>query len=280
MNCRREGCQTMKDMPRRESPIITSRANIAFKGLLELIFSSGIRESGFFLAGGPKVTREIISWRPDLVAAWIRAPDMPAKPQAMAHAAEVTLSKALFNEVNPAGTPGPLLKVRAPEIKPFIPDAHWPRGASLFIPFGDPENVGAAIRAAAGLGAARVILLGEAACPFLPRAIRASAGAVLRIRIEQGPDLEGLAALASPIPLFALDARGNSLEKTAWPETFGLVAGTEGQGLPAALRRQWQAVSIPLANSVESLNAASAVAVALWDWKAKQALRAGPTVEG
>ena len=156
--------------------------------------------------------------------------------------------------------------MRLPVLPVFQPKAPWPAGCTLFIPFGDPENVGGAIRAAAGLGAARVVLLREAACPFLPKAVRASAGATWKIRLESGPGLAELTAIKT-VPLFALDMQGTPLENVKHPACYGLVVGMEGLGLPEALRRDCQLVSIPMANGIESLNAATATAVALWAWR-------------
>ncbi len=179
---------------------------------------------------------------------------------------QILLSGERFSALNVFGAPGPLAVVPAPPLPGFDPQAVWPKGISLFIPFSDPENVGSAIRAAAGLAAARVVLLREAACPYLPKAVRAAAGALWKIRLEAGPALADL-NVPSAIPLWALDMRGVALDAVARQPVMGLVAGLEGQGLPDNLRTRCQRTLIPMANGIESLNAAAAVAVALWAWR-------------
>jgi len=258
------------DFKRERHAIITSRANAAFRKLLSLQTSKGIKEHGVFLAGGEKAVKEILSENKESVITLIRAPDMPAASPALSSLRQITLSKELFKELNLLGTTGPLLELRLPETARFNAHAPWPSGCSLFIPFGDPENIGAVIRSAAGLGVSRVVLLGEAACPFLPRAIRSSACSILRIRMEYGPPLADIALLSLKIPFYSLDMRGRHLTGVVWPPTFGLIAGMEGTGLPDDVKEKCVSVSIPLENGLDSLNAAAAVSIALWDWKTKR----------
>ena len=71
-------------------------------------------------------------------------------------------------------------------------------------------------------------------------------------------------------PLIALATEGPAIGEGPFPERFGLVAGVEGPGLPEHLRAG-PSRRIPIAPGVESLNAAAAVAIALYAWKA------GPT---
>jgi len=249
--------------------IITSRGNHAFKKLLSLHTSRGIKENRMFLASGEKLIHEILAERAESIVCLIRTPRMSHPPALPAALESLTFSNELFNELNVTGAAGPLLAMHRPDLENFSANAPWPAGCTLFIPFGDPENVGAVIRSAAGLGASRVVLLKEAACPFLPRAIRSSAGAVLRVRMEYGPSLDDLSFARNEIPVFALDMRGKNIAKTAWPPAFGLVAGMEGGGLPEKIRTECSPISIPLQNNLESLNAAAAVSIALWTWKGR-----------
>lgn len=250
--------------------VISSRDNPTFKKLLSLHAARGIRLNRLFLAGGEKIIREIIREKPDRVAYWIRTPRLPEPPTALS-ADSIAFSGELFKELNVIGTTGPLLALRLPDLPVFSTESPWPPGCTIFIPFADPENVGAVIRSAVGLGASRVVLLQEAAFPFLPRAVRASAGAIMKIRIEAGPALEKLAGLTAGTPVYALDLQGQSLGKIKWPPVFGLLAGMEGPGLPRESAGRWTPVAIPLQGGLESLNAAAAVAIALWTWKSRAA---------
>jgi len=253
-----------------EYPVISSRANAIFKKTFSLQTSKGIKQNGIFLAGGEKVIKEVLRDNKERVITWIRAPDMPCIPPALSGVKQITFSKERFNEINLIGTAGPLLELRLPEIRRFSANEPWPIGCTLFVPFGDPENIGAVIRSAVGLGVSRIVLLSEAACPFLPRAIRASAGSILRIRLEYGPALADIGSLSVKIYFYSLDMCGQHLAGIVWPQTFGLIAGMEGTGLPARVKEKSISVSIPLENGLDSLNAAAAVSIALWDWKTKK----------
>ncbi len=250
----------------KNTSIIQSTANPAFRKLLALQTARGIRQHGEFLIAGPKLVQDALSVRSNAISAWITTPVLPPIPSTLKNARQILLSKQLFNAVNIFGAPGNLLCMRTPVLPTFDPARPWPDGCTLLIPFSDPENVGTALRAAAALGAARVVLLREAACPFLPKAIRASAGAIWKITPQLGPALADLDGIPET-RLFVLDMDGKPIETIKPPQAYALVAGAEGQGLPEKLLRRGQRISIKMTAAVESLNAATATAIALWAWR-------------
>jgi len=121
----------------------------------------------------------------------------------------------------------------------------------------DPGNVGTIIRLAAAFDAAGVILLPGCADPFGPKAIRASAGAILSVPIVSMTTDE---LLAIKKPIYVADADGVANELP----TGILVLGSEGQGVSRALRQRAKAVAIDTSGRVESLNVAAAAAIFLW----------------
>jgi 16S rRNA (guanine527-N7)-methyltransferase len=145
------------------------------------------------------------------------------------------------------------------------PEDGFPEGCTVFLPFQDPENIGAAVRSAVAFGASQGVLLKESAHPFHPKALRASGGAVLDLPLRQGP---GLDALPLNIPVIALSVEGRELQTLRFPKAFGLLAGVEGPGLPDAWRNR--AVAIPMAGRIESLNAATALSVVLYEWSRRR----------
>lgn len=240
---------------------IVSNQNPLFKDLRKLLTGRGIRKQGQALVSGEKLVAEVLAAHPGCCRAWVGRPDQPP-PDTAAHLPWYQLAPELLRELDLFGTRAPLLLIRFPDLRPWTPSEGFPPGASVIIPFQDPENVGAAIRSAAAFGAAQAVLLAESAHPFHPKALRASGGAALSLPLRQGP---ALADVSPELPILALSAEGADIRQAALPAAFGFMAGLEGPGLPPSWRSR--AVRIPIRPEVESLNAAAAVAVALYEWR-------------
>lgn len=141
---------------------------------------------------------------------------------------------------------------------------------------GDHTNVGAAFRAAAGLGADAVLVSSRGADPLYRRSVRVSMGTVFQVPWTRIDDWDAAAAelRASNVELvaLALDERAVSLDAYVLdrPERVALMMGSEGDGLSQeALDSADRLVTIPMYGGVDSLNVASAAAVALWALKTR-----------
>ena len=123
----------------------------------------------------------------------------------------------------------------------------------------DPGNVGALVRSADALGPAFVALSSGCADPTGPKALRASMGSLFRVplaRFEEAPRLRVALVPRGAEPLAALEL----------PERVTFVLGAERDGLPPELVDDCDAVAtIPLAEGAESLNVATAGAIALYE---------------
>ncbi|HEX4442982.1 MAG TPA: RNA methyltransferase [Galbitalea sp.] len=135
----------------------------------------------------------------------------------------------------------------------------------------DHTNVGAIFRSVAGLGADAVLVTPRCADPFYRRSVRVSMGTVLQIPWTRLPDWpEGrdvLKQLGFELAALALSPDAVDLDEYAAnpPDKIALVVGTEGDGLSrAALSAADTVVTIPMMHGVDSLNVASASAVALY----------------
>ncbi|WP_022899319.1 TrmH family RNA methyltransferase [Humibacter albus] len=135
----------------------------------------------------------------------------------------------------------------------------------------DHTNVGAAFRAVAGLGADAVLVSPRCADPLYRRSVRVSMGTVLQVpwtRIGEWRDAAPrLHEAGFRIAALALSDDAVALDELAAnpPERLAVVMGTEGDGLSrTALAAADTVVTIPMAHGVDSLNVASAAAVALY----------------
>ena len=118
----------------------------------------------------------------------------------------------------------------------------------------DPGNVGTIVRLAAAFDAAGVLLLPGCADAYGPKAIRASAGAILNVPVA------AIDELTAPNIVYA-DMHGEAADPPARDAV--LVFGNEGAGVSEEIRRAARAIAIPMSKRVESLNVASSAAILL-----------------
>lgn len=178
------------------------------------------------------------------------------------------LNSALFDELDPFGVPDMIGVFSAPEIPPLGNPSLTE--SELWLATQNPANLGACLRSAAAFGIHKIVLLGEAASPFHSRSVRAAAGQVLEFQYSKGPGIDQLNGLGSAHSegLIAMDLRGTPIGEFAWPKTFRLLIGEEGQGIPSST--PGQRLHIPMSSSVDSLNAAVSCGIALYAARSKR----------
>lgn len=140
----------------------------------------------------------------------------------------------------------------------------------------DPGNLGALARSLEAAGGAGLALGPGSAHPSHRRALRASAGSLLRLPVGIEVTAEALQARLAPLhPTWValLPHEGEDLYRCDLAGAIVLLLGAEGPGLsPALLRRADRRLTIPLAGPVESLNATVAAALALFELRRRREL--------
>jgi tRNA G18 (ribose-2'-O)-methylase SpoU len=129
----------------------------------------------------------------------------------------------------------------------------------------DHENLGVLFRNAAAFGIDAVVLDAESSDPLYRRSVRVSIGHVCTVPWTRYAGFDDLrtAGLALVALTPALDAQ--PIDAFVWPERAALMLGSEGTGLsPAALDGADARVRIPIAAGVDSLNVATAAAIAFY----------------
>ena len=243
---------------------INSRHNHDFQAFLRILKGQGVKKQGLAFFSGQKQVREILAEFPEHCEGLIFSTKQKMPEGIPTLNLQIySLAPELFKEVDAFGTNHPVLIVRVPAFPTW--DAGAPlEGCTLLIPFQDPSNVGAVIRSAAAFGATNLVVLKEAAHPFHYKSTRAGGSALFRVPMFQGPSIVELAKTASRI--ITLSPEGEDIRKFKFPESFCLVPGLEGPGLPPELRHL-KSLSIPMERGVESLNAALATGIALYEWQ-------------
>ncbi len=136
----------------------------------------------------------------------------------------------------------------------------------------DPQNYGAILRSAAGLGIKAVLVAQKHQCPLTGAVAQASAGAMFRIPIVLCPSLaSALDALKGDgAKIYALDMSGKSIDalplrRPERPKTLVWLLGSEGQGVREDLGKKADEIcSIALHAGLESLNVSATAAIAFF----------------
>jgi len=133
----------------------------------------------------------------------------------------------------------------------------------------DPGNLGAIIRAAEAAGASGVVTTRGGADPFHPRAVRGSAGSILRVPVARESDPSSLPSRLRSRGLSiaaAVPRGGTRYDRADLAGPLALLVGSEGSGLPPELERSVDLrVTIPMMGRVESLNVAVSTALLLFE---------------
>ena len=243
---------------------ITARKNPLLQQVRRLLASKKERQNaGLFAADGTKLLAEAVKWWPGLdtviLSDGVEA-DIPEGVRV------VRVPEDVMASVSPMETPqGALFLCRLPEKTPFVPKA----GMLLLDGIQDPGNLGTILRTADALDIP-VALLEGCADPYSHKVVRASMGAVFRRPVQQTTweivkDSCGREGI--PVAVTALSDRAQDLREADLC-TMAVVIGSEGQGVRREIMESaQQELIIPMNPHCESLNAAVAAAIVMWQMK-------------
>ncbi len=147
----------------------------------------------------------------------------------------------------------------------------------------DPGNLGTILRSAEAFGATGVIALPGTVSARNPKTVRASAGSVFRVPQLAAESADAFRRLRKAgIAVFTTAARGAQPANEAdLARPFALIIGNEGNGVPADLAAHADgAITVPCPGPVESLNAAVAASVLLYEASRQRTLKTGVTPSG
>jgi len=136
----------------------------------------------------------------------------------------------------------------------------------------DPQNVGTLIRSALAFSAAGIVIPGDRAAEITPAVVNASSGATELLAIAQVTnlvrELERLQEAGRWVIGLDTGSDSVSIAKTRLPQPAVLVVGAEGAGIGRLVRERCDLiVAIPISGEIDSLNAATAASIALFELK-------------
>jgi TrmH family RNA methyltransferase len=261
------GERTIREINSAENPLV----KVFRRSLAE-----GVTREGWLAIEGPFLLEEALAARERavvhsvLVAAGAAEKFRGLLARVLPQAEVARVSDRLFARLTQTEAPpgiAALVELRPPELTATlaVPDLVCVVACGLQ----DPGNLGNMIRSAQALGAAALITLPETVSPFNPKAVRASAGTLFRLPVfsDQRPQELfkklreiGVRLIAadrrSPLPVHQADLRG----------PLAILIGNEAAGLPAEILRAADSlVSIPIRKGTDSLNAATAASLFLYE---------------
>lgn len=221
------------------------------------------REQGEYVCDGMKTLKEALSFGAEITCVLWK--DSPSDIELSDTVGQYIAPADLFEYASPLkSSGGPVFTVKIPENGV----REKPEKVIVLENLQDPGNVGTVLRTANAFGIDLVILVGACADIYNPKTVRASMGAIFRQRVVKMsiPELEAFTDRNS-LPLFgaalsynAADLRNAELHRAA------VAIGSEGSGLSKELLGICGGeIIIPMQPDSESLNAAVAASVIMWE---------------
>lgn len=241
--------------------IITSRKNPLIQQVRRLLSSRKEREqAGLFVSDGVKLLQEAVKFYPGLDTVFLSDDVQEDLPDSVR---VIRVSPEIMAYISPMETPqGALFMCRLPRETVFVPQ----KGMLLLDGIQDPGNLGTILRTADAFGIP-VVLLEGCADPYSHKVVRASMGAVFRTQPVKATWEQVSAACREAeisVGVTALNPQARDIRQ-ADVRQMAVVIGSEGQGVRREiLESADHSLIIPMNPKCESLNAAVAATVVMW----------------
>ena len=265
-------------------PRITSRQNRHVSNCAKLTDRKHRRATGLFRFDGIKLTVEALRANAPLQAVFLRSSDAPVLLQRIVGQVAslpsdpeyLLLEDSLFDRLSEENAPEGIICVcrQMPlHTAPFSANTLTPQEHIVLLEqLRDPSNLGAVIRSAAAFGVDTLIISEDCADVYHSKTVRASMGTLFSQRIIRVPDISevvGVLRTRGRRTLAAALDRG-AMQLGSFEARAGdcVIIGNEGHGLQQKTIAAADAcVYIPMTDRAESLNAAVAAAILMWQFR-------------
>ncbi len=251
--------------------MITSPDNPTVKQARALLEPKGRREQGRGLVEGVRLVEEAM-----------RAGSVPALVLFVAQARDNRRAAALLSEASDRGAQ--LLEL-SPKLFETLTDTVTSQGVIAVVPqtavtpaaavsfvllldqLRDPGNLGTILRGAEAAGVQQVVLAPGCVDPWNPKVVRSGMGAHFRLPVVSAGRWEEVDNALRGLPLWLAEAQGaQAYDEVDWTQPSAVGVGGEAAGFSQEARRRGAGrVMIPMAGPVESLNAAMAATVLMFE---------------
>ncbi len=175
------------------------------------------------------------------------------------------LNENLFKKISDTNTPQGVIAIAK---MPIFTSISSGKGRYIALEnLADPSNLGAIARTAEALGVNGIIISSDSCDPYAPKSLRSSMGTLLRVPLYIVDDINGFIA-KNNLRAFAcvVEKTAESITLQQFKDGDVLLIGNEANGLSdAAKRSAHRCITIKMQGKAESLNAAAAAAIAMWE---------------
>ena len=249
----------MELLTSRKNQIITHLKNLSVDGAYR-------RETGEFVCDGEKLLRDALEAKAEVqYVLWGGEPTFALNGEI----AQYTCPMDLMQSISPLKTSrGPVFSVKIRQDAFNAEKKTSVKNAIVLENVQDPGNVGAVIRTANAMGIDAVILIGDCADLYSPKTVRASMGGIFRQRVLE-MNIEELNNYVNQNTLrlygAALSDKAEDIRKIDM-SSLAVAVGSEGKGLTNELLNICTGqLIIPMQPNCESLNAAVAASIIMWE---------------
>ncbi|HKD60011.1 MAG TPA: RNA methyltransferase [Terracidiphilus sp.] len=264
--------------------IIESKQNARLKELRRALAEPGREANGLAGVEGPNLLEEALRaglrirtvFAGERLQQWVQAVRLPHETEVL------VMPSGILASVLSTETPQPVAALVEP------PDWTWAHllgdrkdaSAMIVVLAGlqDPGNLGTILRSAEAFGATGVVCLPGTVNAWNPKAVRASAGSIFRVPLLYAGEREAMTMLREAgVRMLTTTAQGaQPVDLADLAQPVALMIGNEGNGVPPDLATKADgAVTIPCPGPVESLNAAVAAGVMLYEAARQRAAKSG-----
>lgn len=175
------------------------------------------------------------------------------------------VGEGAFGSISDVATPSGIVAVASVRLR-TLASLFGGERTLILADLNDPANAGTLLRSADAFGTPGVVFGRLGVDPYHPKVVRGSMGAIFRLAVGvAGPEETAAAAAAAGTRMLGLAAAGGPLREGIFAPPMALVVGHERHGLGTWERHCERVLAIPMQGRAESLSAAVAGSIALYE---------------